>query len=50
MTDLNIFTDWLLACTQYVAAVVFNHWGVLGIAIFTIPVLRRLVKIFNDTF
>lgn len=50
MTDLKAFTDWLLACTRYVAAVVFNHWGILGAALFAIPILRKLTKIFSDTF
>lgn len=50
MQDLNIFTDWLLFCTRYVASVVFSQWGILGLAIFSIPILRKLVKIFSDTF
>ena len=50
MTDLNAFTDWLLACTKYVATVVFTKWGVLGLALFSFPILRKLVKIFSDTF
>lgn len=50
MQDLNTFTNWLLSCTQYVAAVVFSNWGILGVAIFSIPILRKFTKIFSDTF
>lgn len=50
MQDLNVFTDWLLLCTKYVASVVFSQWGILGIAVFSVPILRKLAKIFSDTF
>ncbi len=50
MNDLKTFTDWLFACTRYVASVVFSHWGILGGAIFAIPLIRKLAKIFSDTF
>lgn len=50
MQDLDVFTAWLISCAQYVGLVVFSQWGILGIAIFSIPILRKLVKIFSDTF
>lgn len=50
MQDLNVFTEWLLGCCRYVGTVVFSQWGILGLAIFTIPIIRKLIKIFSNTY
>lgn len=50
MSDLKIFTDWLLSSCTLIGNTVFTQWQWLGSAIFGIIVIRKLVDIFKNTY
>lgn len=50
MADLNTFTTWLIGNLNSIGQVIFTRWGIVGIAIFCFPIIRRLIKIFKNTF
>lgn len=50
MSELNIFTDWLLSAWTVISSVIFTGWGFIGTFLFCVPIVRKLVKIFKNTF
>lgn len=50
MDDLNVLTSWLIASCTAIGNVIFTKWGILGTAIFCIPILRKIIKIFSNTY
>lgn len=50
METLNLFSSWLFSVWKVVADNVFTEWGFFGTALFCIPLLRKLIKIFKNTF
>lgn len=50
MDVLNLFTSFLVAAWQAITSSAFTQWGFFGSFLFTIPIVRKLVKIFKNTF
>lgn len=50
MDILDLFTSWLMSAWSIIATNVFTQWGFFGAALFTLPLIRRLIKIFRNTF
>ena len=50
MEILNLFTTWLFAAWQMIGTYVFTGWGFVGAALFCFPLVRKLIKIFKNTF
>lgn len=50
MDVLNLFSSWVLSAFSVISSVVFTQWGFFGSALFTLPLLRKLIKIFKGTY
>lgn len=50
MDVLNLFTSFLIASWEAICSVVFTKWGFFGSFLFTVPIARKLVKIYKNTY
>lgn len=50
MNDLELITEFFLDHGFDLLSVIFSGWGVIGAFLFSVPLLRRLIKIFKNTF
>lgn len=46
----RIFANWLYTSAFDVGVTIVNQWGFLGVAFFCLPIIRRLIKVFKNTF
>lgn len=50
MDVLNMFASFLIASWEVITSAAFTKWGFFGSFLFTVPIARKLVKIFKNTF
>lgn len=50
MDVLDLFSSWLFSCWTVITTTIFTGWGFLGSALFAFILLRKLIKVFKNTF
>lgn len=50
MDVLNLFASFVISAWEAITSVAFTQWGFFGSFLFTVPIARKLVKIFKNTF